>query len=300
MPESVSTRAAAVVGVAGFGLAAVLAGAVLAAGGSASAAATCAATPTDSPTGDPSATDSPSADPSDSASPVPSSTTNSNGSIVQAVTDLLPLGNGQGTTTGSPEPSSTDTAEPSDSATPEPTSTASTTVTLAPRRVVKGDPVRITGTGLPGCHVQVLGYTRPNTTYKVVRTGTVADNGKFSFTVYPPSNTRVYARSQGANDSKSTTVNVRFVVSLKVTRVGVKTYRFEGGVGPGSTGVHVTVYRTSTAGTFKVGSADTASGGAYSLVHQFSGTGTFSFYAVAETTTNNDSNRSALVQSSIS
>jgi hypothetical protein len=296
MPEPVSKRAATVVGVAGLGLSAVLAGAVIAAGGSASAAATCAASnPSETPTTDPSATATATA--TDTGSPSASATANGNGTLVGGITDKLPLGNGQGTTTGTPDPSAsaTDTASPTDSASPS----ATTSVALAPRRVVKGDPVRVSGTGGPGCSVQVLGYTRPSSTYRVVRTGTIGDSGTYAFTLYPPSNTRVYAKSDGASDSKTTTVNVRFLVSMKVTRVGVRSYRFEGGVGPGAPGVHVTVYRSSNAGNVKVGTADTASNGAWSLVHQFSGSGTVTFFAVAETTANNDSNRSALVQTSV-
>ncbi|MFN2536968.1 MAG: hypothetical protein ABR549_02305, partial [Mycobacteriales bacterium] len=124
-------------------------------------------------------------------------------------------------------------------------------------------------------------------------------NGTYSFTIYPPSNTRVYAKSEGAKDSTSTTVNVRFVVSMKVTRVGVRTYRFEGAVGPGASGVPINVYRASSDGTLKVGTASTASNGSWSLVHQFSSPGRFTFYAVASTTSNNDSNRSPLVQVSV-
>jgi hypothetical protein len=292
MPEPVSKRAATVVGVAGLGLSAVLAGAVIAAGGSASAAATCAASnPSGTPTETPSETATPTATTSTTATP---SATSSPSGILPIG---LPLGNGQGTTTGSPDPSAsaTDTASPTDSASPS----ATTSVALAPRRVVKGDPVRVSGTGGPGCSVQVLGYTRPSSTYQVVRTGTISDSGTYAFTLYPPSNTRVYAKSDGASDSKTTTVNVRFVISMKVTRVGVRSYRFEGGVGPGAPGVHVTVYRSSNAGNIKVGTADTASNGAWSLVHQFSASGTVTFFAVAETTANNDSNRSALVQTSV-
>jgi hypothetical protein len=288
MPEPVSKRAATVVGVAGLGLSAVLAGAVIVAGGSASAAATCAAsTPSETPTETPSGTATPTATTSTTATP---SATSSPSGILPIG---LPLGNGQGTTTGSPDPSAsaTDTASPSPAAT--------TSVTLAPRRVVKGDPVRVSGTGGPGCSVQVLGYTRPNTTYRVIRTGTIGDNGSYAFTLYPPSNTRVYAKSDGASDSRTTAVNVRFLVSMTVTRLGVRSYRFSGGVGPGAAGVHVTVYRSSNAGNLKVGTADTASNGAWSLVHQFSASGTVTFFAVAETTANNDSNRSALVQTSV-
>jgi hypothetical protein len=288
MPEPVSKRAATVVGVAGLGLSAVLAGAVIVAGGSASAAATCAAsTPSETPTETPSGTATPTATTSTTATP---SATSSPSGILPIG---LPLGNGQGTTTGSPDPSAsaTDTASPSPAAT--------TSVTLAPRRVVKGDPVRVSGTGGPGCSVQVLGYTRPNTTYRVIRTGTIGDNGSYAFTLYPPSNTRVYAKSDGASDSRTTAVNVRFLVSMTVTRLGVRSYRFAGGVGPGAAGVHVTVYRSSNAGNLKVGTADTASNGAWSLVHQFSASGTVTFFAVAETTANNDSNRSALVQTSV-
>jgi hypothetical protein len=109
----------------------------------------------------------------------------------------------------------------------------------------------------------------------------------------------VFARSEGANNSTTAAVNVRFVVGMTITRVGVRTYRVEGGVGPGSEGVQVTVFRASSTGTARVGTVGTASNGAWSLVHQFSGTGTFTFYAVASTTANNDSNRSPLVQATV-
>ena len=302
MPESVSKRSATVVGVAGLGLSAVLAGAVIASGGTASAAATCAAsnpseTATTAPSATATATDTATATATatDTSMPSASPTASGNGTLDGGITDKLPLGNGQGTTTGTPDPS----ASATDTASPTASPSATTSVALSPRRVVKGDPVRVTGTGGPGCSVQVLAYTRPSTTYRVVRTGTIADNGTFAFTLYPPSNTRVYAKSDGASNSKSTTVNVRFLVGMKVTRVGVRTYRFEGGVGPGTAGVHVTVYRSSSSGNVKVGTTDTTSNGGWSLVHQFSGSGRVTFFAVAQTTANNDSNRSALVQASV-
>ena len=96
------------------------------------------------------------------------------------------------------------------------------------------------------------------------------------------------------------TVNVRFLVSLKATRIGTRVERFEGGVAPGRANVPVTVYRQTSSGNVKVGTTLTESDGSWSLVQQFSGTGTFSFFAVAQTTADNDSNRSAIVRATIS
>jgi hypothetical protein len=281
------SRNATAIGALGTGVALLLAGAVLSSGNGASAATTCASS---QPTATATATSTSSA----SASPTPVSTENAQPGLLDSLPPLLPLSEGQDTT--SPTPSSTASA----TATSSPTAMPKTTVTLAPRRVVKGDPVRVTGTGVAGCKVQLIGKTRPATTNKVLRTATVADNGRFALDIYPPANTDLYAKSENASASTLTSVNVRFILSMKITRTAVKTLHFEGGVAPGRSGVAVDVFRSTGSRYTKVGTAKTLSNGTWSLTHAFGGTGRFTFYALVNTTTDNDSNRSPLVQATIS
>jgi hypothetical protein len=158
----------------------------------------------------------------------------------------------------------------------------------------------VTGTGTAGCEVDLTGHTRPSTTNKVLRKTTVGSDGSFALTIYPPADTVLYAQSRGAKASPLRGVNVRFRVSLKVAKTGTRALTFSGNVAPGRSDVPVTVYRSNGSSYVKVGSTTTTSNGTWSLAHTFGGTGSFTFYALGETTADNDSNRSALTKATIS
>jgi hypothetical protein len=167
---------------------------------------------------------------------------------------------------------------------------------VSPRRIVKGDPVRLTGKGLPGCKVTLYGAVRPNTKYTPFATGTIADNGTFGITIKPTANAKFVATSQGSKSSAVQSLNVRRIVTLKIIRIATRTYRFEGTVDPKLAGVPITVFRTANGQTVKVGFTRSNSKGLWATNVKFPANTTYVFYALGDTTADNDSNRSGLMK----
>lgn len=291
-------RSAAVIGVAGVGVAGVLAGAVLAAGGSASAATPCGGTTaspapsasgTVEPTGFPTATATATATASATATATSTATASPSASSSGLPLPVLPIGGqGQGTTTATP--TGTATASPTPSG---------LTLAITPSVVTKGKPATASGKATAGCTVDLWAYTRPGTTYQRVKSVTAASNGAFSFTIYPAGNTRAFVRGAGTKDSPTDSVDVREVVSIKASKLGTRSYRFAGGIGPAGLQT-ITVYRVSGSSLVKVGSVASDSTGAWQLDHTFGGTGTFTFYAVGTKTENNAAGTSPRISVTIS
>ena len=302
-------RTATVLGSGGLGVAAILAGAVLVvAGGSAGATTTCAATQpsqsasaTDSPVADATdtPTDQPTDDPSATATATATGTPTDSGNPLDPIVSQLPfpLGGGQGTTTATP----TDTASATDSPTDEPSATpppVATSISASPRRITRGEKAKVVVHGAPGCLATLYAATRPSTTYKVAHTAVTGPNGYATFSIAPVSNTLLYATTEGGTASPKTSVNVRYRISLQVTRVATNTMRFQGGVTPGGGGTVVDVWRSGSNGNVKVGTTRTASNGGWSLQKQLP-RGTYTFFALVATTANNDGNRSPYTQATV-
>ena len=270
-------------------------------GGSATPTASGSATATSSATSTATATATSTA--TSTASPTATASPTSGGILP------FPFGGGQGTETASPGASSSATATPTATATstatatPTATSTGSpspaTTIAVNPRRIQRSEHATVIVHSGPGCLVTLYAATRPSTSYRAAHTATTDQNGYTGFVIAPASNTSLYATSESGSTSPKTSVNVRYRISLRVTRVGVRTMRFDGGVTPGGGGTTVDVYRSSGSGPVKVGTTRTASNGGYSLTAALPA-GKYTFYALVATTVNNDGNRSPYVQATVS
>ena len=100
--------------------------------------------------------------------------------------------------------------------------------------------------GAPNKAVEVYAYSRPSTTYSVVRSGTTDGAGDISFSVTPGGNTRLYAHYAGAtasSDSATTVITVHTSLSLSAYRDGVRKYHFQGTNLPRRAGQLITLYR---------------------------------------------------------
>lgn len=214
--------------------------------------------PAPSPSPSPSA--SPSRPPSPSPSPGPSPSP-------PAPSPRAPL-----PTTRAPEPSP-------DEPEPDPEGTAPT-LALAPARSLAGQKVQVTGTGEPGATVELWAYTRPGTTYAVVRTGEVDEDGRYAFTVGPAANTRMYVRdTDSETDSPSVVLKVATSINVKVTRTGVRTYRFSGSTLPKRPGQTINVYYANGTRKTIAGKAVVTPKGTYLFERRFGAAGTVTFTA---------------------
>lgn len=147
------------------------------------------------------------------------------------------------------------------------------------RRIVAGERAAVTGVAAPGTVVQLFAYTRPSTTYTVVRSEVVGADGTYSFSVAPVGNTRMYTEIDGIK-SASVVVEVEQAVSMTPTRTAASALRFTGKVFPAVIGQPVSIFRSApNGGRVLVGRALTNADGRYVYDRTFSGTGTFSFHA---------------------
>ncbi|MCU1693653.1 MAG: hypothetical protein JWM64_2744 [Frankiales bacterium] len=172
-----------------------------------------------------------------------------------------------------------------------PTSVRRQVVVTADRSVVApGQPSHVLVSGPPGTAVELLAYSRPSTTYVVVRRGTLGDEGSIGFDVRPGTNTRLRARTSGvaASESPSVVVSVAATPSLSVTRTGPRTYAFSGRVMPARAGQGVALYRLDTAGReTRTAVATTDASGTWRVTRRFTWTGTFGFLARTGTSLTN-------------
>jgi hypothetical protein len=190
------------------------------------------------------------------------------------------------------------TPTPSPSASPSATATATRnpTPTLSPTgspgcttaASVALERTTITATGSSGVTVRatansvvdLFAYSRPSTTYRVVRSAEVGADGVAEFRIVPPTNTRLYAQQRGCDASPSVVLNVRTQLSLNVVRNGTRNYTFSGRALPARNGgLIVSLYRVTANGN-QILTAQTranASTGVYSITRQFTGSGRFGF-----------------------
>ena len=82
-----------------------------------------------------------------------------------------------------------------------------------------GDSATLTGAAEPGTTVELWAYSRPSTSYRLVRSTTAAASGLYAFSVTPPTDTRLRSRVDGL-DSGSVVVGVRHLVRTSATRTG--------------------------------------------------------------------------------
>lgn len=140
----------------------------------------------------------------------------------------------------------------------------------------------LTVTGAPGAAIDVFAYTRPSTTYRVVRSGILDAGGHASFRVVPPANTRLYARQRGCEPGPSVVLNVRTALTLTAVRTGARTYRFAGDSLPARQGgLIVSLYRVTRDGrqVLTAQARARASDGEWSVTRRFLSGGHFGFVA---------------------
>lgn len=187
-------------------------------------------------------------------------------------------------TTGQAAPTPTPT--PAATATVSPTPTAVPTACGGPEglrlelaTINAGSSARVVATATPNSIVQLLAYTRPSTTYRVVRTTVIGTSGTNTFAVVPGSNTRLKLRQQGCPDSPSVVLNVRTTLGLGAARTGPGTYRFSGRTLPSRpAGLIVSLYRITPDGRQVLTAQTRASAnGTYVINRRFTGTGRFGF-----------------------
>ena len=137
-----------------------------------------------------------------------------------------------------------------------------------------------TVTGAAGVVVDLLAYSRPSTTYRVVRTGTTGADGTIAFALRPPTNTRLFAVRRGCDSSRELVLDVATALTLEVARTGTRTYRFAGDSLPArSGGLIVSLYRVQADGrqVLTAQARADAGTGAWSLERRFTGGGRFGF-----------------------
>ena len=135
----------------------------------------------------------------------------------------------------------------------------------------------------PGSVVDLFAYTRPSTTYRLVRTGAVSDAGIAQFGIRPGGNTRLYAQQRGCTAEPprdSIVLSVRPALTLQHSRTGTRSYSFYGTSVPARPeGLVVSLYRITADGQ-EVLTARTranATHGNWRINRTFSGSGRFGF-----------------------
>jgi hypothetical protein len=195
-----------------------------------------------------------------------------------------PAGTQCGTTGGRCNDTSTltiATAPPSPTPTPTPTSTCTTASTLLGTAFISAmQTANVTVTAARGATVDLFAYTRPLTTFTIVRTGVVANDGTISWGIRPPRNTRLYAQQRGCPAGNQVVLGVRTTLSLAAVRNGTRNYTFSGDSLPARPGgLIISLYRVNPGGsqtlTAQVRASSTT--GEWRLTRRFTGTGRFGF-----------------------
>ncbi|HVE74103.1 MAG TPA: prenyltransferase/squalene oxidase repeat-containing protein [Mycobacteriales bacterium] len=154
------------------------------------------------------------------------------------------------------------------------------TVTAQRNTIVATEAVTVFARSRPGAAVQLFAYSRPSTTFQLVRSGTTDAQGLATFSLRPPTNTRVYAVEVGCPVGPSIVINVRTALTIGVVRNGFRDYTFAGGSFPvRSGGLIISLYRVTPAGQSVLVSQTRASAstGRWSLRRVFTGSGRFGF-----------------------
>jgi hypothetical protein len=174
-------------------------------------------------------------------------------------------------------------AAASPSPAPSPTAPACTTATtlLGQPLINAMDTANVTVTARAGSTVDLFAYTRPSTTFTIVRTGVVPGNGAITWQVRPPRNTRLYAQQRtGCPAGNQVVLGVRTTLSLAAVRNGPRNYTFFGDSLPARPGgLIVSLYRITSSGSEVLTAQARASAttGEWTLTRQFTGSGTFGF-----------------------
>jgi hypothetical protein len=171
------------------------------------------------------------------------------------------------------------TTSPSPSPTGTPACTTASTL-LGTALISAMETARVTVTASRGSTVDLFAYTRPSTTFTIVRTGVVASNGTVSWDIRPPRNTRLFAQQRGCAPGNQVVLGVRTTLSLAAVRNGTRNYTFSGDSLPARPGgLIVSLYRVNADGsevlTAQVRASEAT--GEWSLTRQFTGNGTFGF-----------------------
>jgi hypothetical protein len=145
--------------------------------------------------------------------------------------------------------------------------------------------------GSPNQAVQLLAYSRPNTSYGVVRNGITDANGDVEFRVTPGTNTRLYAHYTNgptALDSASRVIQVHTALSLSAFRDGPLRYHFQGRNLPRRAGQLITLYRIDNRGNeIRTAITRTNTSGIWRIDRRFTGSGQFIFVVrTSQTLTN--------------
>lgn len=186
----------------------------------------------------------------------------------------------------SPAASAVETGQPTPTAAPaEPTAPAEpqclgTAVALERRLITATEGARVVVHSTPERVVRLLAYSRPSTTYRVVREAVTGADGTVAFTVRPLTSTRLYAEESGCAPSVSEVLQVRPALSLGARRVGVRDVVFSGRVVPARPGQLVSLYRLASHGRQVLTAQDRVDrAGIWDLRRSFTGTGRFGFVA---------------------
>ncbi|MCW2681933.1 MAG: hypothetical protein JWM62_3334 [Frankiales bacterium] len=135
----------------------------------------------------------------------------------------------------------------------------------------------------PGSVVDLFAYSRPSTTYALVRTGQVGDAGVAQFGVRPGGNTRLYAQQRGCTADPardSVVLSVRPALTIKHSRTGTRSYSFYGTSVPARpAGLVISLYRVTADGQEVLTSRTraNATNGNWRISRTFSGSGRFGF-----------------------
>ncbi|MBK5306736.1 MAG: hypothetical protein JJD92_08630 [Frankiaceae bacterium] len=172
-------------------------------------------------------------------------------------------------------------ASPSPSPSPTGTPGCTTASTLLGTAVISAmETAKVTVSAAAGSTVDLFAYTRPLTTFTIVRTGVVSGNGTISWDIRPPRNTRLFAQQRGCAPGNQVVLGVRTTLSLAAFRNGTRNYTFSGDSLPARPGgLIVSLYRINGDGSQVLTAQVRASAttGEWSLTRQFTGSGTFGF-----------------------
>lgn len=97
--------------------------------------------------------------------------------------------------------------------------------------------------GIPGRAVELRGYVRPLTAYRLLRTGTIPAGGVLTFRLAPTGNMRVFAVQPGCAAGATVPFVMHSAVTLTAVHASGHTVVFTGRVTPGYAGQTVRVYR---------------------------------------------------------
>ena len=153
----------------------------------------------------------------------------------------------------------------------------------------------------PNSIIELYAYSRPSTTFRLVREAEAGTDGSATFSnLVPPTNTRLFGLQRGCdratfggddnNPNRTAVINVRTALGLTAIREGRRTYRFEGRLLPQNQRTLVTLYRIDRNGREILSAQDFSNPnnqGIYRIRRVFTGSGTFDFVARTSQTLNN-------------